>query len=860
MQPPRLAQNLFRLFANKFEHETLIGDFDEMYQITLRERGRFFANQWYWRQVFRAMPAFSINTIYWSFYMFRNYLKVGLRTVKRQKIYSFINILGLAIGMACCLMIYLYVSYEMDYDKFYPDFSRIYRVATDNRLQSRSHVWALSPAPLAPVLKEGFPQIEHVARIMRRERGVVEKDEQLSFVDRIIYADAEVFRLFGIPFLIGEPSSALLRPHTMVITQSFAGIHFEHNNPIGQTLTIDSTEYEITGVVPDPPSNTHLKYNIIMTIDDLADDYHMASWSHMYLYTYIKLKKGVDPSGFEEKVRHVADPHTKSQIGEGGMRQEYFLQPVGDIHLHSRLIAESGRPGNPLYLYIFSAVGLVILLLACINFMNLATARSTNRAKEVGMRKVIGAHRNQLISQFLGESLLTAFFALVLSLLIAEILRPFFNELSGKEFLFNDFFQPGLISLLIGLALFVGLAAGSYPAILLSAFKPVTILRGFSHAGTRSAIMRKILVIFQFAVSVFLIICTFVIYMQIGFMKDSPLGFEKEQKFVIPVREDISINYETIKSEFLNHPSVLRATVSSSIPGRGIHMHDFRMTEGDKTERYSFQHLYVDLDFLQTYGIEIIAGRPFQRQMRTDVSEAFIVNESVVKVFGLDSPQEALGKTIDCGDVPKKIVGVINDFHFYGLHGTIEPLVLEIKPSKFSFLTLSVNTVNLSDTFPFFEEKWRKLFPARPFEYFFLDEDFNLQYQNEEKTGKLFAVFTFLGFLIACLGLFGLASFTSEQRTKEIGIRKVLGASVTKIAMLLTKDFTKWVIVASLVAWPMAYLATQKWLQNFAFQADINFSVFILATLTALIIALLTVSYQAMKAAVSNPVDVLRNE
>jgi putative ABC transport system permease protein len=860
LRPPKIAEYLLKLFANKFEHETLIGDFDELYQITLRERGRFFANQWYWRQILRAIPSFFINTVYWSFYMFRNYLKVALRTVKRQRIYSFINILGLAIGIACCLMIYLYVSYEMSYDKFYPDFSRIYRVATDNRFQSRSHLWALSPAPLAPVLEEGFPQIEIVARIMRRERGVVEKDEQLSFADRIFYADAEVFRLFSIPFLIGEPSSALLRPHTMVITQSIAGIYFEHNNPIGQTLNIDGTEYEVTGVVPDAPSNTHLKYNIIMTINDLADDYHMSSWNHMYLYTYLKLSEGAKPNGSAEKIRHVADPHTLSQTEEGGMKQEYFLQPVGDIHLHSHLIAELGRPGNPLYLYIFSAVGLVILLLACINFMNLATARSANRAKEVGMRKVIGANRTQLISQFLGESLLTAFLALVLSVLIAEILRPFFNDLSRKEFLFTDFFQLGLLYLLIGLMLFVGFAAGSYPALLLSSFKPVTILRGFSSEGTRSAVLRKALVIFQFAVSVFLIICTFVIYRQIGFMKDYPLGFEKKQKLVIPVREEISNNYETIKNEFLYHPSVLRATVSSSTPGRGVHMHDFRMVEGDKTERHSFQHLYVDLDFLQTYEIEIIAGRPFQREMRTDVSEAFIVNESVVRVFGLDSPQKALGKTIDCGDVPKKIVGVINDFHFYGLQGPTEPLVLEIKPSKFNFITLSVNTANLSDAFSFFEEKWRGLFPGHPFEYFFLDEDFNLQYQSEEQMGELFTVFTFFGLIIACLGLFGLASFTAQQRTKEIGIRKVLGASVSKIALLLTKDISKWVLVASLFSWPIAYFASKKWLQNFAFQADLHFSIFILATLTTLIIALLTVSYQAMKAAMSNPVDVLRHE
>jgi putative ABC transport system permease protein len=492
--------------------------------------------------------------------------------------------------------------------------------------------------------------------------------------------------------------------------------------------------------------------------------------------------------------------------------------------------------------------------------MNLATARSTNSAKEVGMRKVIGAHRKQLVFQFLGESLVTVFFALVLSLLIAEIFRPFFNKLSGNKFMFSDVFHLGILPNLIGLALIVGLAAGSYPALLLSKYKPVTILRGISSAGTRSANMRKVLVIFQFVVSVFLIIFTFVIYRQIRFMKDFQLGFEKEQKLVIPIREDITTNYETIKNEFLNNPSVRRASVSSSIPGRGVHMHDFRMTEGDKTERHSFQHLYVDLDFIHTYKIGIIAGRPFQTQMRTDTSEAYVVNESVVEVFGLNSPQEAIGRSIDCGENPKKIIGVINDFHFYGLHGAIEPLVLEIRPSKFNYLTLSMNTDNLSETFPYLEDKYRELLPGHPFEYFFLDEDFNLQYQNEEKTGKLFAIFTFLGFSIAYLGLFGLASFILEQRTKEIGIRKVLGATVPKIAMLLTMDFTRWILVASFVAWPIAYWASKKWLQDFAYRTEIPLVAFFAATLVTFIIAILTVSYQALKASVSDPVDVLRNE
>jgi putative ABC transport system permease protein len=860
MRPPRIFDYLLKLFTSKYDHDTLWGDFDEMFQMIFQERGKHFANRWYMAQILRAIPSFLIHTLYWRFYMFKNYLKVALRMVKRQRIYSLINILGLAIGIACCLMIYLYVSYEMSYDKFYPDSSRIYRVATDSRIQSRSHIWALTPAPLAPVLEAGFPQIEQSARVLFKGRGVVDKDKQLSLADWIFYADTEVFNLFGISFLYGESSAALSRPNTMVITQSFSGIHFGQNNPIGKTLTIDRTEYEITGVVPDPPSNTHFRYNILMNIHDLANDSHMNSWNHMYLYTYIKLRKDIEPNNLEANIRNIADTYRENQEGQRGVKHEYFLQPVGTIHLHSHLLAEMGHPGSPLYLYIFSAVGLVILFLACINFMNLATARSTNRAKEVGLRKVIGAHRKQLVSQFLGESMITATFALLLSVFIAEIMRPFFNELSGKKFLFIDFFQPGVLFLLIVFALFAGLIAGSYPAFLLSAFKPVTILRGISRVGNRSGLLRKALVVFQFSVSVFLIICTFIIYRQIKFMKDYPLGFEKAQKIVIPVKEDISTKYENVKSEYLNYPTVHRATVSSSIPGWGIHMHYFRMSEGNNTDEHSLQHLYVDFDFLRTYKIEVLTGRSFQRDMRTDASEAYVINESAVKVFGLDSNEEILGKTIDCGDVPKRIIGVINDFHFYGLQGSIDPMVLEIKPSKFSFLTLSVNTDSLSATFPFLEEKWRELFPAHPFEYFFLDEDYNIQYRSEERTGKLFAVFTFLGFFIACLGLFGLASFTSQQRTKEIGIRKVLGASVSKIAMVLAMDFTKWIVVASFVAWPIAYWISKKWLEDFAYRINIPVAAFFIASLIAFFIALCTVSYQALKAAVSNPVDVLRYE
>lgn len=857
---PKVLEYMLRLFTGEYDHDTLWGDFDEMYQMIFEEKGKRAANRWYLTQIIRALPSFILHTFYWRLYMLKNYLKVALRTVKRQRIYSFINILGLALGIACCLMIYLYVSYEMSYDKFYPDSSRIYRVATDSHFQSRSHVWALTPAPLGPALEEGFPQIEQAARVLFKGRGVVEKNKQLSFADRIFYADPKVFDVFGISFLYGESSAALLRPNTMVVTQSFSRLHFGKNNPIGQTLHIDKFEYEITGIIPDPPSNTHFRYNILMNINDLAEDSHMTSWNHMYLYTYIKLREGLEPKDFEEQVRHVAETHTQNREGSRGVGQEYFLQPVKNIHLHSHLIAEMGQPGSPVYLYIFSAIGLFIILLACINFMNLATARSANRAKEVGMRKVIGAHRKQLVSQFLGESLITAIISLVLSVFIAETMRPFFNALSGKKFLIIDFFQPGVIFLLIVFTLFAGLVAGSYPAFLLSAFKPVTILRGFSRAGNRSAILRKALVIFQFAVSLFLIICTFIIYRQISFMKDYPLGFEKEQKIIIPVRDDISETYENVKSEFLSHPTLQKATVSSSIPGWGIHKHYFRMSEGNSTEEHSLNHLYVDFDFLQTYKIEILSGRPFQRVLRADASEAFIVNESAVKVFGLDSYEEILGKTIECGDVPKRIIGVINDFHFYGLQGAIDPLVLEIKPSQFSFLTLSANTENLSATFPFLEEKWRELFPGHPFEYFFLDEDYDLQYRSEERTGKLFAVFTFLGFFIACLGLFGLASFTSEQRTKEIGIRKVLGASVSKIAILLALDFTKWISIASSVAWPMAYWISKKWLEDFAYRINIPLAAFIIASLCAFFIALSTVSYQALKAAVSSPVKVLRHE
>ncbi|MFC1725005.1 ABC transporter permease, partial [candidate division KSB1 bacterium] len=638
-----------------------------------------------------------------------------------------------------------------------------------------------------------------------------------------------------------------------------AGKYFGDENPIGKTIMVDTTGYEITGVVKNTPGNTHFKYNFLMSMKTIANNEYMnRGWqSPANMPTYIKLAPGVNPEEFAKQITQIVRVNMKEFLERDRVEYASFLQPVQDIYLRSDLIWELGLKGNLLYIYIFSGIGVFILLIASMNFVNLSTARSANRAKEVGMRKVAGASRRQVIWQFLSESVITSVFAMTAALIIVFILLPFFNDLAVSQFKFSSLFKINNILMLSSLIIIIGIFAGSYPALFLSTFRPVSTLKGVLRTGTRGGLLRKVLVVGQFSISITLIIGTFVFYQQLQYMKNQPLGFDKKQKLIINMEGNrVGPNsYKTVKSEFKKNPSVLGVSFSSSVPGKWRYRWRQYPTGERETNLHAIRCMQVDYDFFELYNLKIISGRKFTPDM---ASRGYILNETAVSTFGWDSPETALTKTLR--EVNTPILGVMKDYHFAGLQQQIEPLGIFLMLEDYRYLTLKVDMKDINNTIASIEKKYNELFPNTVFDYFFLDTDFNSQYEKEDRLGKIFGVFTFFGIFIACLGLFGLAAFMAEQRTKEIGIRKVLGATVSKIIFMLSGEFTKWIIIANFIAWPVSWYLLDKWIQYFAYRIDISFIPFFLAGLLTLIISAITVSYQSFKAAYANPVDSLRDE
>lgn len=796
--------------------------------------------------------------------MFKNYFKIALRNFKRHKGYSFINLAGFAIGMACCLLIFIYIRHETSYDNYHKDGDRVYRIVQDIRTQTANRVFAPISPMVAPTLKADFPQVEQAARIITAGNRLVKRRDVFFYEDRFMWADTELFDVLTIPFVQGYPQAALIRPQTVVITERMAGKYFGHADPMGQILTINQSDYEVTGVLADPPPNTHLKYDLIASLESLADWDEMNNWYSTMFYTYFKLRPNVDIDEFGQKVSHLADKYVGQLLESRGSEYIYFLQPVSEIHLNSHIRYETEPSGNPANIFIFLFVGLFILIIACLNFMNLSTARSASRGKEVGLRKVVGAQRRQLIGQFMGESLLIGIFSLGLALLTTWLAIPLLNRLTGISIDFAGLFSPLiLIGLILG-AVLVGLISGFYPALVLSSLRPAQTLKGIMKTGSRNYTLRNVLVVVQFSISVFLIIGTLFMFKQFNFMKDQHLGFDKEQKLILPLRGGIDIqeSFRDIKNVFSNHSTIKGVTISSTLPGRPVSNYGVNLVGEEDDKNQSMFHAYFDPDFIPIYGIEMLSGRSFQEEMSTDFMGAFLLNAAAVKAFGWTSPEEALGKRLQTGHGGRinPIIGVTKDFHYRGLQSAVEPLVMEYLPWTFRYITLSIDISNLKETMSFAESQWKTVFPNNPFESFFLDTDFDLQYRGDEQVGQIFSVFTVLGLFIACLGLLGLASFTTESRTKEIGIRKVLGAAVTGIVIMLSKQFTKWVLVANCIAWPLAYYFLSQWMKNFAYSAKIDIVTFFMSGILVLFLALVTVSFQTVRAATANPSDSLRYE
>lgn len=797
--------------------------------------------------------------------MIKNYMMIAFRNIMKYKVHSIITIVGLSIGITCALFILLYILHESSFDNYHPDQDSIFRVAREFKTQSTESLLAITSPPLAPALKENFPGVKYVARVLPMRNALVKRGQVVFYERDHIITDTDIFGILSIPFLRGDPATALNRPNTVVITREVAEKYFGAEDAFGQILEINREEFEVTGIVKKCPLNTHLRYNLILSLNTWKEREWMSSWGNNNLYTYIKLGPNVDSQRFEEKIRKISDRYIGEKLRALGYSNTFFLQRIKDIHLYSHLEEEFAPPGSPIYLIIYFAVGILILLIACFNFINLSTARSVNRSKEVGIRKVVGAHRGQLISQYLGESCFISVIALCLSLITAGVLLSYFNRISGKSFVFVDIFTPQVLIILFGLTVFVGLAAGIYPAIFLSRLEPVFIIKGTIGSGGRGVLLRKILVIGQFTVTTILIIGTLLVYRQVSFMKSQSMGFEIHDKLVIPFRGGISIgeNYKTVKNEFLKFNGVLEASISSSIPGRIYNTQGVGLVGVENTRRQVMTHLYIDSDFLSQYKVEMLAGRSFQQEMSSDNAGAFILNQSAVRAFEFGSPREAIGKRIisacDRGKA-HPIVGVTKDFHFMGLTSEISPLVMICLPGRFYYLSLSISKKNTKNTLAFIRQKLGHLFPDNPLEPVFLEEDFNRQYNKEEHAALLLGTLAFLGLFIASMGLLGLVSFTIVQRTKEIGIRKALGATAPGIVLLLSKEFARLVMLSNLVAWPIVYYVMHIWMRQFPYRGGIGIDVFFITAAIILLIAFIPVGFQSVKAALVDPAKTLKYE
>jgi putative ABC transport system permease protein len=801
--------------------------------------------------------------------MLHNYIKTALRNLWKKKSFSFINIVGLAIGMAVSFLILLYVMNEVTYDRFHENFEKIYRLATKLDAQGRHFEIASVPAPMGPALVDQFPEVVRAARLREFGTRIVSYEEKLYEESRIFHADPELFNVFTISVVRGNPENWLQAPLQMVITEEMAKKYFGDEDPLGKTLKVDNNyTYTITGVAKEMPENSHFKFNMIgslSTLEQIRGDLNM--WMGFNYTTYLLLEGDPSLPEITQKYNNLLMSNIPDQFKQLGAEVEIFLQPVGSIHLHSQLEGELEPSGNPAFIRILLTIAVFILLIACINFMNLSTAQSSRRAKEVGMRKVLGAHRGKLIGQFLGESLLLSFISLVIAIILITLLLPVFNQLVSKDLVFHPL-QNGIILLgLVGITVLVGFLAGVYPAFFLSAFVPLEVLKSRFKAGKGHRFFRNGLVTLQYVISITLIISTFVIFYQLHHVKNRDLGFDKEQVAVINMRGQVSQKHDVFKNEILRLPGVAGAACSSTVPSRGRSETMFSF-EGIDQKKQVFPIMEIDSDFLDTMGMELIAGRNFSADRPSD-SKAMILNETLVQHLGWEEPVGKIVSMTDLADadnpekgfveVPYTVIGVVKDFHFESLHEKIRGHLMKMS-GEVSRISVKLQPGAIAATLHSIENIWRELEPAHPFSYVFLDESFDRLYRSEQRMGQIFVSFTLMAIFISCLGLFGLASFTADQRTKEIGIRKVLGASISNVVVLLSRDFTKWVILANVVAWPTAYLVMNKWLQNFAYRIGLAIWIFILSGIIALFIAVLTVSTKALKAAVANPADSLRYE
>jgi putative ABC transport system permease protein len=863
--PPKIPRWILGGILPRTDRIFLSGDFDEIYNSIYSEQGRMKSDIWYWLQIVQSLPKVLLNSIYWSMVMFKNYLKITLRHLQRQKGYSLINIAGLSVGMACFILILLFINYEFSYEEHHTNADRIYKVYVEHHLPTGVNRIRSSPVPLAEALHNEIPEIQDFARIQTIGNPLFRYEDRGFYESGAVCVDNGIFTLFSFPFVAGDEEHALQDKNTAVLTKDMAVKYFGRENPIGKSLVVDGNlSILVTGVIKNHPENTNIHPDILIsfgTLEEIAGKQYMTNWLSQIVQSFLLVPEYTSIPQLEEKIQATFKKHVREEDD-----RKLKLDQFSRMHLYSEL----EDTGDIKTIYIFMAIGFLIILTACINFMNLATARSVKRAKEIGLRKVVGAVRGQLIKQFIGESAIFSALSLLLALILASLLLPILNNLTGQFVQFEDLGRAEIVFSLIGIVILVGLLSGSYPALFLSAFQPVNVLKGTLKSGTKGGLFRKILVVAQFGISIILIVCTIILSKQLHYVHNRPLGFKKDQIVVIR-NSDRQRNVSPLKEEFLRNPKISGVTASLQLPS-SIGMYNNVTWEGAiGEEQTEIIHNRVDYDFLDAYEIELIAGRNFSKEYPSDLrggqapdaTRSIIINEQAVRRFGWEDP---IGKRVIQVYGEQRIyftvVGVVRDFHFSSLRNPIKPMNFFLSPNSNRYISVKISSQDISGTLVYIEETWKKLAPESPIEYFFLDTTFERRYSSEERLQSLFSYFSGLAIFIACLGLFGLASFAAEQRTNEIGIRKVLGATETSLIYLLSKEFTLLVLIANLVAWPLAYLAMRNWLEGFAYRIQLNshLGFFLLASALALVIAWLTVSFQAIKASLINPIESLRYE
>ncbi len=867
--PPVLGDRLLRLMLSSEDYYQLSGDIEEVFRRKKAEKGFASSIFWYWLHLFKSLPTFLSITVYWSFVMFKNYLKIAFRNLFKIRVFSIINIFGLAVGMAACLLIIQYITKEFSYDRFHEHADNIYRLRLTGFVGDKiDDEGADCNNPAGKVVTETYPEVVDFAKMIKSP-GVFSIGDLKYREEKVFYASSSFFKVFSFKLLKGDLETVLSEPNKMVISETTAKKYFRDEDPVGKTLSVNGrTDFMITGVFEDVPGNSHFKFDILKSFETVEARMR-TSWAFTEIYTYLQLRPDADPKALEAKFPALAAKENEEIVKKYGFKIKLFLQPLTDIHLKSHLDREIEQNGSERFVYFLVIISLFILVIAWINYINLSTARSVNRATEVGVRKVLGAYKTQLINQFLLESFLLNIIAAAAAIILANIFLPLLNNYTGLDLSFT-LWTSWKFWLAFSVIFFTGtLLSGLYPSFILSSFLPVSVLKGKSTGSFKQGFLRRGLVVIQFGISAALIIGTFVVFRQVDFMQKKDLGINIDQTLMLKGATVITATsrqqyFESIKSfknELLSNPSIKKVAASSFVPGEVVYWIDgYKKLEDTNEKTRTCNNMRIDYDYIDLYDIPILAGRSFSEEFPSD-AQSVIINRAAMEFIGFENPEKALDKTIVFNNTQNfKIIGVIENYNHENLKNAYKPVVMNLSPALTGRCSIKLQTDDIQMTIAFIKDKWNKSFPGNPFDYTFLDETFNRLYTADRQFGKMFGIFAVLAILIACLGLFGLSFFTTVQRTKEIGIRKVLGASDANIIKLLIQEFFILTVIGNIIAWPAAGYIMHRWLQSFAFRVDLGWIAFVLAIFLTLVISIFTVSFQSIKAARINPADSIRYE